>query len=170
MTQACQQEKCGLLHFSCNSLPCRLLDGLSYSSGPMPSAKRVGSRIKEWRLRRELTQEELGDKIGSDGPRVGRLEKGSENPTLETLDKLASALKVDVSDLFRPRPEDAGHEDRPRERSQVLDQILSELDQEYPAADSWEGDIHKAIAALNRALRRGRDSGTVNRAPKTARS
>jgi transcriptional regulator with XRE-family HTH domain len=120
-----------------------------------------------------MTQEQLGEKIGSDGPRVGRLEKGSENPTLETIDKLATALSVDVSDLFiYPRPDvESGDADsaaeRPRDRNPILEARLEALDGEMPADDSWRGDVLKAVAVLNRALRRP-DPGAV--APSSKKS
>lgn len=172
MTQVCQQEKCSKSHYSCISGPYKGLGRLSYSAGDsMTGSERFGANLREWRLRRRLTQEELGAKVGADGPRVGRLEKGSENPTLETIDKLGIALDVDVSLFHVPRPEDeAAYEGgRPRQHLAVFEDLITTLDAEFPAADSWEGDIYKAIAALNRALRRGPDSGTAGAPPATAR-
>lgn len=170
MTQDCQAQRCSVEHFFCKSLPCLRLRVLSYSAGAMTSAERLGNRIREWRQKKRLTQDALGEKIGSDGPRVHRLERGKENPTLETLDKLADALGIDVSQLLEPRPEDAGHADRPREGAAVLAQYLVDLDTEFPAEDSVEGDIHKALAALTRALRRERHSRAPEQPPAKARS
>jgi transcriptional regulator with XRE-family HTH domain len=150
---------------SCNSFPCRKMGFLSYSAGAMATAdQRFGAQLREWRFRRRLSQDKLGELIGSDGPRIHRLEKGEENPTLETLDKLANALDIDVgSFLIEPRPEqETGRESagERREGSSVLDAVLARLDEEFPAEDSWQGDVHKAIAALNRALRRPPATGT----------
>lgn len=62
-----------------------------------------------WNLRRlrvghGLSQEALAVDAGIDRSYVGRLERGIENPTVETLDKLAKALSVPVVQLLeRPR-------------------------------------------------------------------
>lgn len=137
----------------------------------MTGSERFGANLREWRLRRRLTQEELGAKVGSDGPRIGRLEKGTENPTLETIDKIGVALDLDVSLLHVPRPEEESISEggRPRQHLAVLEDLVSALDTDFPAEDSWRGDIYKAIAALNRALRRGEDSGASGAPPATAR-
>jgi transcriptional regulator with XRE-family HTH domain len=119
----------------------------------MASAGLVGERLLEWRQRRKLSQQVLGEKIGADGPRIHRLEKGAENPTLDTLDRLAAALDIDTSQLLAPRPvEDSG-----RDRTQVdplLADAVARLDRDTPAEDTWRGDVLKAIAVLTRALRR----------------
>ena len=149
-------------HISCNQCPYLGLRALSYSSGPMTSAERIGAWIKEWRQKRNLTQAVLGERAGTDGPRIGRLEKGEENPTVETLDKLIQVLDIDLSQLTAPRPEEAADDAQSglggtRNKASVanyLRGLLEETDREFPAADTWQGDVHKAIAALNRALRR----------------
>lgn len=116
-----------------------------------------------------MTQVALGELIGSDGPRVGRLEKGVENPTVETLDKIAAALTIDVHLLTAPRPEEeSGHAER-REGHPVLDELARALDAEVPAEDTWQGDVLKAIAALNRALRRPADGEAAVSTTKTGR-
>jgi transcriptional regulator with XRE-family HTH domain len=137
------------------------------------SAERVGSKVRELRLQQRLTQEQLGERIGSDGPRVGRIEKGSENPTLETIDKLATALNVDVSHLFEePRPDEESGDavstgGKPREGHPFFKSMLEATDAEVPAEDSWRGDVLKAIAVLNRALRRGDSGAPATPAKKT---
>lgn len=156
-------------HISCNPLAYRGLPDLSYSSVAMTSAERIGANIREWRNRRRMTQAALGELIGSDGPRVGRIEKGAENPTVETLDKLAAALQIELHDLTVPRPEEEpGRDESPArdERSPILQALLDRLDQRAPAEDSIRGDILRAqdalgeaVAALNRALRREGSTG-----------
>ena len=177
MTQDSQQEICSITHISCNSRPYRQIGGLSYSAGRMTSAERIGAWIKEWRLKREMSQEVLGEKAGTDGPRIGRLEKGTENPTVETLDKLTAALEIDLSHLTAPRPEEGADDeqaevgtDRNRARvARYLRSLVDAVDVEFPAQDNWQGDVHKAIAALNRALRREADSGAPPEATPKAR-
>lgn len=49
---------------------------------------------------RALSQEALAVDAGVDRSYVGRIERGVENPTVETLDKLASALGVPPAELL----------------------------------------------------------------------
>lgn len=155
MTQRRQVESGVKEHNSCNTLPYRRMRALSYSAARMGLAdQRFGERLREWRSRRNLSGQALGDKIGADSSRISRLEKGTENPTLDTLDKLAAALDVDVSVLLEPRPEESGHVAGGSDGSEILAAYLARIDEEAPAEDSWRGDVIQAIAVLTRALRR----------------
>lgn len=62
---------------------------------------RVGARLKELRLERRLTQEQLAEASGLSYKFVGEVERGVANPTLATLDTLTIALGVDVGELFQ---------------------------------------------------------------------
>lgn len=61
----------------------------------------VGEKIRYYRILRNLTQEELAEQIGSSGSYVGRIERGEQNVKLETLEKIANALKLDVFLFFQ---------------------------------------------------------------------
>jgi transcriptional regulator with XRE-family HTH domain len=63
---------------------------------------RLGTRVRELRLRRRLTQERLGAKAGLSYKFVGEVERGVANPTIETVAALATGLETDVADLFGP--------------------------------------------------------------------
>lgn len=60
---------------------------------------RVGARLKQLRLARNLTQEKLAEAAGLSYKFVGEVERGLGNPTLTTLAALASALQTTVVDL-----------------------------------------------------------------------
>lgn len=63
--------------------------------------RRVGSRIRELRESRNLTQEELGVRAGYTAKYVSEIERGLRDPPLSTLDRLASnGLTCQVQDLF----------------------------------------------------------------------
>lgn len=47
-----------------------------------------------------MSQEALAVDAGIDRSYVGRIERGVENPTVETLDKLAQALEVPAAELL----------------------------------------------------------------------
>lgn len=50
--------------------------------------------IIEKRLKRGLTQKQLAKKIGTQQPVISRLERGTYNPTLKFLHRVATALDV----------------------------------------------------------------------------
>jgi DNA-binding XRE family transcriptional regulator len=59
----------------------------------------VGGRIRALRERAVLTQAELAAKSGLPQSHISRLENGQHSPSRVTLERLASALGVPVSDL-----------------------------------------------------------------------
>lgn len=61
---------------------------------------RVGARLRQLRLERRLTQEQLAEASDLSSKFIGEVERGVGNPTLTTLDAVTSALGVDVGELF----------------------------------------------------------------------
>lgn len=56
------------------------------------------------RVKRALSQEALAVDAGVDRSYVGRIERGIENPTVETLERFAKALEVPINEfLAQPR-------------------------------------------------------------------
>ena len=62
--------------------------------------QRFGARIKELRAEREITQEELAERVGIFRTYMSRIETGLGNPTLTTIHALADSLGVSVTELF----------------------------------------------------------------------
>jgi transcriptional regulator with XRE-family HTH domain len=60
----------------------------------------IGKRIQELRKQRGLSQEQIAEKAEISSNYLSRIECGKENPTLDMLVKLASALKVEMWELF----------------------------------------------------------------------
>jgi HTH-type transcriptional regulator / antitoxin HipB len=56
-----------------------------------------GDLIKKVRLKRNMTQEELGKLIGVQKAQISKLENNTTNVTIETLLRVFSALKVKVN-------------------------------------------------------------------------
>ncbi|MCE6992147.1 helix-turn-helix domain-containing protein [Dyadobacter sp. CY323] len=56
----------------------------------------VGKAIKQTRLERKLTQEELGKLIGVQKAQISRLESNAGNVTIDTLLRVFGALKAKV--------------------------------------------------------------------------
>ncbi len=67
------------------------------------ASKRVllGRRIRAIRKAKGWTQEELGSKADVSYKFVGEIERGQQNPSFDTLVKIADALEVELFDLFR---------------------------------------------------------------------
>lgn len=63
-------------------------------------AKIVGQRIRNYRTQLGLSQEKLAELAGCHPTYIGQLERGEKNATLESIDKVASSLKISLSKLF----------------------------------------------------------------------
>jgi transcriptional regulator with XRE-family HTH domain len=66
----------------------------------MKATALVAWNLRRLRVKRALSQEALAVDAGVDRSYVGRIERGVENPTVETLDRLAAALEVAVSEFL----------------------------------------------------------------------
>lgn len=63
---------------------------------------RVGTNLSRLRRDRQLTQEQLAELSGLSQQFISNLERGKQNATIDTLDALAHALRIDVSLLLSP--------------------------------------------------------------------
>ncbi len=62
--------------------------------------KKVGKRIKRARKDMEMTQEELAEKVNMHYTTISRIETGDSNPPIQTIAKIAKALRIPLSELF----------------------------------------------------------------------
>lgn len=62
----------------------------------------VQLRIKELCKEQRITINGLAEKIGVAQPTISRIINGKQTPALDTLEKIADALGVEVAELFRP--------------------------------------------------------------------
>jgi transcriptional regulator with XRE-family HTH domain len=60
-----------------------------------------GRRVRELRLARGLSQEELAFKAGVHRTYLGSIERGERNPALKNIVAIAAALDVSLAELFR---------------------------------------------------------------------
>lgn len=60
----------------------------------------VGENIKRLRKERGLTQKNLGELCGIAEPNIRKYENGKQNPKLETVEKIATALGVTAFELM----------------------------------------------------------------------
>ena len=65
--------------------------------------KQISNRIRELRAKRGLTQQKLAEGAGLDYKTIQRLEGKTPrfHPNIDTLEKIARALGVSVSDLLK---------------------------------------------------------------------
>ncbi len=66
----------------------------------MPGGVRIGGKLKEFRVRRLLTQEELAEKAGLSPSTIVNIERDRTEPYFQTIRKLARALDVDPISLL----------------------------------------------------------------------
>lgn len=71
----------------------------------MEARKLIAWNLRKHRVAKGLSQEKLALEAGVDRSYVGRIERGTENVTISTLEQLAQILSVRVRDLFNdPEP------------------------------------------------------------------
>ena len=64
-------------------------------------ARQFGKAVKELRLKKAMSQQQLADACGLDISYVGQIERGHRNPTLGAMQGLASILGVKMSELLK---------------------------------------------------------------------
>ena len=60
----------------------------------------IGARIKEIRSKRGITQDQLSERMEINPKYLSSIERGKENPTLNTLLKLSESLEVSLDEVF----------------------------------------------------------------------
>ena len=63
---------------------------------------RFAQRLRLQRLDRGLSQEELADQAGLHRTYIGSVERAERNISIDSMERLAQALGLDVSDLLAP--------------------------------------------------------------------
>lgn len=64
-------------------------------------ATELQNKIKDWRTKYNLTQDDLARKVGVRRETIVFLEKGKYNPSLFLAHKIAKVLKVRLDELFK---------------------------------------------------------------------
>lgn len=62
--------------------------------------KIVGQRIRNYRTAQGLSQEKLAELSGCHPTYIGQIERGEKNATIESVEKISSALNISLSVLF----------------------------------------------------------------------
>ena len=74
--------------------------GTAYSKEEKAFLKQIGNRIKELRIKSDLSQEKLSFACDLDRTYIGSVERGERNISVLNLRKIANALKVQPTDLL----------------------------------------------------------------------
>jgi transcriptional regulator with XRE-family HTH domain len=61
--------------------------------------QRFGERVREERLSKNLSQEELADLAGLHRTYIGMVERAEKNITLRNIEKIANALRIPIRKL-----------------------------------------------------------------------
>lgn len=62
--------------------------------------KAISNNVRNRRLDLRMTQKDLAEKCGLSTNYISRIERAEVSPTVDTLEKLTKALKVDSSDIL----------------------------------------------------------------------
>jgi len=66
----------------------------------METKKIIKTRIKEYRARHDMKQEELANMVGVRRETIYHLEKGKYNPSLVLADSIAKVFGVAIEEIF----------------------------------------------------------------------
>lgn len=83
----------------------------------------LGQRIKKLRKTKNLSQEDLAERINKSVDTVSNIERGKFSPRLDTALEIANALDVEVFELFQVR--DMPLKDK--QKARILDEIFDLL-------------------------------------------
>ncbi len=95
----------------------------------------LGRRIRSLRNAKGWTQQELGSKADVNYKFLGEVERGQQNPSFNTLVKIAAALGVELPELFRLDQELSDRKEIERRIQQIVKVIP-------------DGDLSKVLLLL----------------------
>ena len=102
--------------------------------------KILGKRIRNYRTAMGLSQEKLAELSGCHPTYIGQIERGEKNATIESIEKIATALNISLSKLFEElgAKEDGAQNiplecyefvsEKTKEEQKQIYQILMEID------------------------------------------
>lgn len=61
---------------------------------------RFGQRVKEIRLKQNISQEELAFRCGLSKNYISDVERGTRNISLKSIEKIAEGFRINIKDLF----------------------------------------------------------------------
>lgn len=61
----------------------------------------IGEKVRYWRKKKGLTQDQLAKILGVHGPNISQIENGARSPSMNTIEMIAEALGIEVGELVR---------------------------------------------------------------------
>jgi len=99
----------------------------------------LGKRIRYLRRLDDLSQEDLAEKAGVSHKYIGEIERGKANLTIDIAEKIATALNIEMTDLF-----DYKHELGRQELKKEINALIREAGDE---------DLQKVYRVLKSILK-----------------
>ncbi len=103
-----------------------------------------GNRVREYRSLRGLSQEQLALRANINVSFLGQIERGGKKPTIDTIDKLLTALDVKYAEFF-DFDSDAGSQ----KSTDLIDKITYELQMRTSGEQQLVYDIMRRIFIYN---------------------
>lgn len=86
--------------------------------------RQIGISIRKYRLKSDISQENLGLSAGINPAYIGRLERGEKCPTIDTLYKICEALGISVCEILNFEGDSLNSETEAKLR---IDKVLDKL-------------------------------------------
>jgi len=67
----------------------------------MKLKKVFSNNVRKYRIKQNLSQEELAEKAGLHRTYIGSVERGERNITINVMEKICIALEISIIDLFK---------------------------------------------------------------------
>ena len=158
-------EHCALVQFRTSNSMCRRchkpldveeapapIEIIAVSQSPasnLDAGLRVAAQVKDIRKARHLSQRQLASRMQVPRTYISKIENGKAIPTLGSLERLASALEVDICQLVRD-----GRSARDEEMAEIFaDPFLAELAQYLPKLEA----LHRSLL-MNQVRERAREA------------
>lgn len=107
----------------------------------------IGSKIKEFRVGKGLSMKELGEAAGVSSSLLSQIEKGSANPSINTIKNIADVLETPLFLFFKEEDPKDSFIVRADERRAMLSSEGDETSYELLTPDLW-GNIEFMILTL----------------------
>jgi transcriptional regulator with XRE-family HTH domain len=165
MREVLRCEHCSLMQFRTSNSMCRRcrkpldveempapIEAIAVSESPANSTDaglRVAGQVKDLRKARHLSQRQLASRMQVPRTYISKIENGKAIPTLGSLERLATALEVDICQLVRD-----GRSRRDEETAEIFaDPFLAELAQYLPKLEALQRSL-----LMNHARDRAREA------------
>jgi transcriptional regulator with XRE-family HTH domain len=85
-----------------NQVSLQIFDEATISMADSKFLTGLGARIRELRLKKDMTQNDLAVHCDFEKASMSRIEAGKTNITVLTLHKISKALDVELNEFFKP--------------------------------------------------------------------